>query len=927
MINPDARINELVSFVKTTPDERKKKEVVINFIRELPPDPSALKAYELAFDLIGEIKNHDEKRAAILEFIGAIPPTGDFLPVYMKAMEPALKAIEETKDPIHGKSAFVRLAHDMPEREEFAPLYSRAMKLAIDAADRIPDNGIRRYSLVDIAGKLRAREGSDALAIHAYRVALGISSEAGYKKYSLQDISKELPKSSDYAFYRSQTFLGITIALPKKGEFLKLYREAIKTAMKAAILVEEPYYRKYALLFIAQELPKTEEFLALYKESLEEAFNAASAIKEPFTRQFAFLEILQEVPKTEYFSPLIFKTIEASLPFFSVRSRMQDVEVVEVIDYLIVAEEKKISDSKKRRAIRAKYAQDFSRQLEEVSSLLNDIRFLEILRPYTHVWIRPEVFRDTVKKVVESLSALKTIYHGREIERPVFVKEEHPGYGSHLYLKDEKAAAANETFSIDLGATNTVIMRKRGEANPEFVAPDDISRRYGDIYIIPTLITPETDSIGAEAEESANALNIKKMLLEGAPGGKDLMERYISVLYRHLKKSIPPSGWFSAFSGKSSTGLCITVPVGFQDYRVYLRNIMKRVAKGVRVDFIEEPLAAAIGYQVAGKKDKLLLVMDFGGCTLDTMLLRLNIDEVHVVAKPDRSILLGGKDIDIWLSEHLKEKCGLAGEDIHPQLLMRAEEIKIALSQYKIVPFEWDGKEVCKVTRDDFEKILEEHDFYKAVDRAASYVLKKAKKLGITKEILDAVLLTGGSSQIPSFKEKISHLFPELAGRNAIYDHSPLTAVAMGAALYGTRGVIDRHLGMAYALRFATRDKEKHHYYEVVLEKGDSLPFEKTFRLKPGRTLGAQKEVFLELFEVPENLVTRRWVKEADMEFIKQVLKSKDEAVELKGFKIVTLPLEDGDALDATLCVDEAGNLRIRYGRERKELDAGIRLQ
>ena len=49
--------------------------------------------------------------------------------------------------------------------------------------------------------------------------------------------------------------------------------------------------------------------------------------------------------------------------------------------------------------------------------------------------------------------------------------------------------------------------------------------------------------------------------------------------------------------------------------------------------------------------------------------------------------------------------------------------------------------------------------------------------------------------------------------------------------------------------------------------------------------------------------------------------------MELKGFKIVTLPLEDGDALDATLCVDEAGNLRIRYGRERKELDAGIRLQ
>ncbi|MEK7850754.1 MAG: Hsp70 family protein, partial [Deltaproteobacteria bacterium] len=386
------------------------------------------------------------------------------------------------------------------------------------------------------------------------------------------------------------------------------------------------------------------------------------------------------------------------------------------------------------------------------------------------------------------------------------------------------------------------------------------------------------------------------------------------------------SGRFPFFSGSLADMLYITVPVGFQDYKRAMKEIMEKTTKGVTIEFIEEPLAAAVGYQVAEERDKVAMLVDFGGSTLDIMVLRLNIDEVHVVAKPDRSKILGGHDIDIWLADFLKRKAGITG-DPPPALVLKAEEIKISLSEHKAVPFEWDGVEVCRVTREDLEEVLAEHGFYKVVDRAVSYVLKKAEKVGIRKDVIETVLLTGGSSQIPSFKEKIDHIFPMLKAQNAIYDHDPLSAVARGAALYGTRDAFDRHLSTAYAIRYATKNKDAPFSYEVVLEKGEPLPLEKTFKITHANTLGAQDEMYLELFEVPESLIFRKWVSEEGKEFIKQEIKYTTETP-LKGFEIITLPIKESpDSAEMTFCINETGHLKIKYGKEAVELETAIRLQ
>ncbi|MBE9502594.1 MAG: Hsp70 family protein [Proteobacteria bacterium] len=927
-MNFETQLNDIIDTSKSASDSIELKKSVFQFLRNLPSNNIDLDIYRSCLELIKQIDVPGERSFSLTEFINIVTQSEEAFPVIIDAAGSVIDAAQSIDNLKHKKSTILRLADSLPDRPELMTLYLKVMSLAIDVTDKVDDDVERRIGLVNISNKLRNRPQFEALSLHAMRVCLGLSKEAGYEKYSLPLIAKGLPKMCDYKFYRNNTFFGVTLALPKKGEFLKLYKEAIEIAIEASDLIEEAFYKKYALFFIAEALPKTDDFLPLYKKTLSEALNAVLAMNDPFARQYALIEILQEFPKTPEFSSQILRTIENILPFFTFQSRVSDMEIIDVFDYLIVVEEKKLKDSKKKMYSREKIARLFSAELEKLTMELNDIRLLEMLKPYAHVWARPKVLRDTVRKVIAHVEALMKEHHGREVERPIAIKESFFDIATDAGSGKKSQTAVN-TLAIDLGATNTVIMRKLWDGEPDYLPLNAISKKYGDYNSIPTLINPETGEIGTEALKRMNYINIKKMLLEGDPRGKELMERYFRSLYEHIKSTQPQKGLLSRLGSKVTERICVTVPVGFIDYGKAIHEIVKDVTGSGSIDIVEEPLTAAIGYNVAENRDKLVIVFDFGGCTLDIMLLRLNVDRVHVVAKPDRSKMLGGRDVDSWLAEYLAEVCGLAEDDISYELLEKAEAIKVSLSDYKTVPFEWEGRKVCDVTRETFEEILSSHGFYNNVDRAISYVLRKAKKVGIEKEMVEEVLLTGGASLIPSFKAKIAHTFPHLAEKNAIYDHSPLTAVVKGATIYGTKDVIDRHLGMAYALRYKSENKKDRYSYEILLEKGMSLPFEKTFRMKPARTLGVQSEIYVELYEVPEALIARRWVKESGKELIRQYLKQSEKDVELKALKIVTItfnePLEE--TVDVAFCIDENRKVKVKCEKEGIELDTDLSLQ
>lgn len=888
MLKLEGPIKDIIHTIENSSDPREKRNILINAVKKLSKTPESLSLFYLYFDLLNKIEDAGEKKACLSEFIKEIPQTSDFRILYLKVIESTIDAASNMEDRKRSRLELFHILNEMPKTEDFI--------------------------------KLR---------IHALRLAMGLLEKPEHRKALLPEIAKELPKSSDDSFYRRYTLLGIANELPKTGgEYLNLYKDAIQLAIEAADFIEEPYYQEYALISIARELPKTGDYLTLYKLAVSGALNAATAIEDPLARKYALLDILKDLPKAPDFFNIFHEIIKQTLNFYSVRKRLENIDVIGRIDYFLAGEQKRITESKKAHYAKIKFAQSLAREIEEFGLHLNDIRLIETLKPYTHAWIQPPELRHTVKKIVDRMENLRDTYHGREIEQPIFIKEYHPLYQNGRY-QARKNIHPRTSLSIDLGATNTVVMLRKGLEQPDFILLGPISKLYGKTYVIPTLLNPETNSIGAEAEGKSTVVNIKKMLLDGSPQSKEYMERYVRILYQHIKKAMGANGRFPLFSSNLADAVYITVPVGFYNYRKYMKDILERVIKGANIIFIEEPLASAIGYQVAEEQDKIIMLIDFGGCTLNTMMLRLNVNEIHVVSKPDRAKMLGGRDIDMWLAEYLAKKIGIQKENIPYQLILKAEDMKIALSEHRTAPFEWGKTEICKVSREGLEDILAQHDFYKIVDRTISNILKKSEKIGIKKDMIDAILLTGGSSQIPSFKEKLAHTFPILMGKNAIYDHDPLSATARGAALYGTRNIItDRHLAFAYAIRYTTKNTDAPYSYRLILEKGEAIPIEKTFKLTPAMTLGQQDEIYLELFEVPESLIERRWITESGVEFIKQEIKQIGD-IALKDLKIITLSFKEPitEAVYAAFCVNEAGYLMVKYGKEMTELETGIRLQ
>lgn len=865
-------------------DRETVQRLLIRAARELPKTPESIELFRLGYELLDRIKDPASRRMTLIEYAKEIP----FSPAY-------------------------------------AEFYTKAAEAAIIAADSIDENYRRIVELTRIAEELPRTPELTELAVLAWRLAFDLPDRPRFAPPPIEKIARELPKASDLSFFTRYTLMGLARLAPKDGPFSKVYRDAIELALEAAAAIKEPYYKRYACLSIGAELPRNGEFDDLFMRSFQDACKYNLELTDAFARQYGLLEILQLIPKTREFFQLLQQILGECLSFFTVRKWMEDVEVFDVVDYILSAEDHYLSDSKKNRCYREKYAKLLASEVEKFGSELNDTRFIEILKPYTHVWVQPKSLRDSVKKVVDRLESLKNIFHGAEIERPAFMAEFHAdSVGGMIRKKDVQPS---ECISIDLGATNTVVMRKKKEQSPEFLHLGPITRQYDDVFVIPTLLSADTNNIGAASGDNPVA-NIKQLLLEGNPKGREHMERFVKILFQHLQKLTgTQGGWLKIKPRSSADFIYITVPVGYQDYTAALREITNRVMKGNNVELIEEPLAAAVGYQVVDQRDKVIMVIDFGGSTLNTMLLRLNFNEAHVVAKPERAQLLGGHDIDVWLADHLARRAEVHGTPPY-SLLVAAEELKIRLSERKEAAFVWEGREICRVTRGEFEEVLDGHEFYKTVDRTIINVLKRAEKVGLRKDRIEAILLTGGSSQIPSFKDKIGDIFPELRAKNQIYDHSPLTAVGLGAALYGTRDITDRHLAVAYALRYSPQGKDVTHAYCIVLEKGEQLPLEKSFRFRPARKLGAQKEMTIELFEVPESLLTRRWLSEGGMEFLKQEMKEAAD-LSLSGLKPVTVPLPDAqaDEVPLTFCVDEKGALSIKYGADGKRLETGLRLQ
>ena len=255
-----------------------------------------------------------------------------------------------------------------------------------------------------------------------------------------------------------------------------------------------------------------------------------------------------------------------------------------------------------------------------------------------------------------------------------------------------------------------------------------------------------------------------------------LTERFLE----HIKEECE----LNVFHGESIDTATITVPVLFSPSR---KASLKRAAEAAgfsSVSFLPEPEAAGTAFLRDNPADKFsrALVLDWGGGTLDIAIISRNEDgaihaDRHCAEGRDD---VGGEEMDRLLlgagNELWRATFGLPlieSEENEPKLLREAEKVKIGLSRKDTATFRRVTRKV-DVSRAQFKQLIAE-----MLDSAVELVqssLAKNKNQG--NPAPDAILLIGGTCQIPAVREAMETNFPELRVLSWHHSHE---AVALGA--------------------------------------------------------------------------------------------------------------------------------------------------
>jgi molecular chaperone DnaK len=249
----------------------------------------------------------------------------------------------------------------------------------------------------------------------------------------------------------------------------------------------------------------------------------------------------------------------------------------------------------------------------------------------------------------------------------------------------------------------------------------------------------------------------------------------------------------------------ITVPAYFNEKQKHATYEAARLA-GFKVSrLLSEPSAAAIAYGIdESPEPKTLLVYDFGGGTLDISILTYANGHFMEQAKGG-DMWLGGDDIDRLIAGLILEK--LAGEVMESpenlkahirslsrsdqlrlsgEVARKAEEAKIALGQNKssviveinsTVKGPQGGRLLAdiEISHDEFVNLIAP-----LVAKSENLVEVILHAIHFTPDIIEHVLMVGGSSSILPFQDSLKRIF----GTDKVkISAQPMLAIAEGAAI------------------------------------------------------------------------------------------------------------------------------------------------
>jgi len=261
-------------------------------------------------------------------------------------------------------------------------------------------------------------------------------------------------------------------------------------------------------------------------------------------------------------------------------------------------------------------------------------------------------------------------------------------------------------------------------------------------------------------------------------------------ILKEIKKTLDKK-----FSDISEIITVITVPAYFTSTQIDETKKAGENAGFSIKQIITEPVSAAIAYGFEDEHNQNLFIVDIGGGTFDTSILKVSNKNFETLAI-DGDNKLGGDDFDNNILEFLLkyirqdkgvnlaslEKSGIAEDEYYKAkqaLVSKSEEVKKELSEYESVDIEianlFNGYNLStSITRKKFEEISSI-----TIEKIKRTIKKTLDDPQYSSSDIDKVVLVGGSSKIPVVREFVTELF----GKNPYSDKPLDKLVAMGAVI------------------------------------------------------------------------------------------------------------------------------------------------
>jgi len=445
-------------------------------------------------------------------------------------------------------------------------------------------------------------------------------------------------------------------------------------------------------------------------------------------------------------------------------------------------------------------------------------------------------------------------------------------------------------IAIDFGSSNTVIARWNIATNqPETLNFANLNRPAPLNCLVPSLLYVQNAQAeiveigqrvidkGRERSQPRLFNQIKRRLaakvqyIPTLDGIKITPEWLGNQFLRELAKELRSQQIFPS-------EIILTAPV--QAYEKYLRwledcsteifapNLPTLQAPRIRI--LDEPTAAALGYEAIAPS-ALVLVIDFGGGTLDLSLVRLpkseNVDKwgeqigvnrsewtehkAEAIAKTGYTI--GGEDIDQWLiQDYLESREVVNSDEVNNLSILKLlmERIKIKLSEAEIaseVFFDITTQSATEITytSQQLTQLLERKGFYRVLQSAIDELINRAFNKGILKGDLKTILLVGGCTLIPSVRSFVENYFK----MGKVYSHKPFEAIAHGALMLSQGVDVQDYLFHSYAIRYWDRTIEKWKY-QPLFRRGQVYPTRRPVELLLRATQPDQTEIALTIGEL-----------------------------------------------------------------------------